>query len=442
MKYLRKLFLSLVAVFVLIVTNPGVFALQAYAWDTWTNSPAWSKPGWSTPPEWDEPKWSNPPEWQEPSWDSPPEWNSEPGWDTPPEWNNAPKWENSPWVTPPEWNTDPGSSRDGPGKNPSGNGKEQPDPGSPSEYSPQNPGGNNNFIPGPPLNPDYQNPGLETLEDLNQQNNPPAEQTGGQADNGQPDPNKENKPLDPYKVTKYVGDTIINGQVKMIHDAVKDPEKFNVNFPSRTNYLTRVAVNGFKLGFEGSVPADMLLYGHDSADKYFKVKDSLDTLRKARLALNDTSALSPASSSTLETASSVSKMSPLAKLNFATAGISAGFAAVDTYKGFKSIGDAKSGQEKGEAIGTTMASGGDFLMNAGTMMTAIPIPAVQAVGAGVIMVGGALWAAGTATKLISRHWDKITGAAKKVVDFRNKARKKIVDTGVKLAKGVISLFSR
>lgn len=421
-KRFNRLF-AILAIILIVFQSSPLLIMAADPWtgstwkgDTWEGN-TWKNKTW-TGTEWDGQDW-NGQDWQG---------NSKAGGET---WNGS-TWEgskgsNTPWVVPPHKTTPSG----GEGGN---EWNSNPFNGNSWNNSPYN---QDPFNLNPYVNPYGNTPGVNGVQPgVNPSINEPIDQ--GET---------EQKDVDPYEVGKYIGDTVINGQVKMVAEAVKDPDKFNTTFPTRTNYLTRVAASGFKLGTDGSLPADMLTYGHDGVDKFFDVKNSLDDLRKIsadRAAAS--SAGSIAATAVEEVAGSTSalqRMSPLSKLNVATAGISAGFAAVDTYKAYESLKTAKTGTEKGEAVGDMMAGGGDFLMSTGAIMAAIPIPAVQAVGAGIVVAGGVLWAAGTATKLVSRHWNKIKGAATSFVKWRENTKKKIVSGGVKLLKaGIKSLFSR
>ena len=433
MKWPRRVtrFAALIAAIFIIFQSFAFTAFAAWTGNTWQGQ-QWEGKSWNGTP-WEGQEWSGN-TWEGQEWQ-----DSEPGeqkeWEGPP-WDGT-QWSSLPWYLQSSANGQSWTGNNWTGNGINGNGWN----GTPfngngvngNSWS-SNPFSGNGFTGNGPFNGQYGGiPGI---------NGAPFNQGGAQHAANPSD--SSHKGPDGYKVTKYVVDTVINGQVKMVADAVKDGDAFNKNFLTRPNYLTRVAASGFKLGFDGALPADLILTGHDGTDKFYKVKDNLDKLRKfsqERAAAANVGNLAPAAGEVLREAAKVTKMTPLSKLNVATAGLSAGFAAVDTYKAYQSFKSAKTGTQKGEAVGGMIASTGDFLMNAGTMTAAFP--GAQAVGAGIIVAGGILWGIGTATKLISRHWNKITGAARKFVSWRENTKKKIIGGGVKLLKaGFNALFSR
>ncbi|MCA1042489.1 hypothetical protein LCM00_23655 [Bacillus infantis] len=409
MKSVKRIFVSLMALAVLFFMNPGFLAINAYAWETWNsnpgwnNNPTWSSPGWESSPEWTNPGWETAPEWQtkpdwtKPAWETAPEWQTKPDW-TKPAWETAPEWNTKPWETKPEWNSGPGSNNpNGPSGNPNGN-----NPGSnPSNPSTVPGGSTNNPPPGPPYSQDYKNPGLETLDQLNQTKNPPSNKS-----NQPEDPFLTVNPPDPYNVLKYSAKDIVGGTINLADKVVRGNE---LELKDYLDYKKGLAVNGFKTLTKGDPTLDAIHDSHSiyksSKDLYQKAK-TFDEFRK----INDLKK----AGDIIEAAEKFDDLYRAGKTftpgNAIVSAVTLPFAVNDTVNNVKKFNSAGTSEEK-------TAAAWDLVGNSGEIITGLApavalIPGAQPIAAGMVVVGGVLSLASLGHKMY-RNREKIVKDVKK-----------------------------
>ncbi|MCA1037806.1 hypothetical protein [Bacillus infantis] len=429
MKSVKRIFVSLMALAVIFFMNPGFLAINAYAWETWNsnsgwnNNPTWSSPGWESSPEWTNPGWETAPEWQtkpdwtKPAWETAPEWQTKPdwtkpAWETAPEWNNQPEWNTKPWETKPEWNSGPGNNNpNGPSSNPNGN-----NPGNNPGSNPNNPstvpGGNtNNPPPGPPYSQDYKNPGLETLDQLNQTKNPPSNNSSNTAE----DPFLSINSPKPYDVLKYSAKDIVGGTINLADKVVRGND---LELKDYLDYKKGLAVNGFKTLTKGDPTLDAIYDAQsvykNSKDLYQKYKTfeefrNINNLKKA--------------GDIIEAAEKFDDLYRAGKTftpgNAIVSAVTLPFAVNDTVNNVKKFNSAGTSEEK-------TAAAFDLVGNSGEIITGLApavalIPGAQPIAAGMVVVGGVLSLASLGHKMY-RNREKIVKDVKKKF---NKAKEKV-----------------
>jgi hypothetical protein len=406
MKTAKRIVVSLMALAVLFFMNPGFFALNAYAWETWNskpnwnNSPTWSSPVWESPPEWTNPGWETAPEWQtkpdwtNPAWETAPEWGSQYEWSNP-GWETAPEWNSSPWENKPEWNSDASNNNpNGSSDNPSGN-----NPNNPSTV----PGGNtNNPPPGPPYNPEYQNPGLETLDQLNQTTNPPVNNSSNSAE----DPFLTIESPKPYDVANFSAKDILGSTVNLTDKVIRGNELELKDF---LNYKGTMAFNGFKTFTKGDPTLDAI---YDSQSFYQNSKE-LYQKYKTFEAFREINKLNKAGD-IIEAATKFDDLYRAGKTftpgNAVVSAITLPFAVTDTVNNVKKLNNAGTSEEKSAAAWDLVGNSGDIIT--GLAPAVALIPGAQPIAAGMVVVGGALSLASLGHKLY-RNREKIVKDVKK-----------------------------
>lgn len=405
MKKLKRTFLSLAAIAVLLLMNPGLLAIQVYAWDNWTsqpqwNNPAWSQPGWTTPPDWKDPAWTTPPEWQDPSWKTSPEWNDS-NWKNAPEWNNTPQWNNSPWQTSPEWSKDPANpDQTGPGVNPNNPSTSPDGTNSPNQ---------DRKLPGPPYNPDYKNPGLETLDQIDQTIKQPSGKDEKTASEDESFFNFEN--MKPKDAISFAVKDVIGGTADLAVQVVTENKELTLK--DLLNNRKSIYLSGFKSLTKGDTTVDFL---YDSADTVSGAKGVLDSVKTYQL-LSEYENLKKAGN-IIAAAEKYDELLQAGKTftpaNAVVSAIAMPFTIMDTVENVGKFNSAKNTDEK-------VAAGMDLVGNAGGIISGAAagvalIPGAQPIAAGMLVVGGVLSLASLGYKLYSNR-------EKVVKDIKNKFKK-------------------
>ncbi|MGD6857953.1 hypothetical protein ACQCVO_23225 [Bacillus infantis] len=383
--------------------NPGFLAINAHAWETWN-----SNPGWNNNPTWNSPGWESPPEWTNPGWETAPDWQTKPdwtkpAWETAPEWNNQPEWNTKPWETKPEWNSGPGNNNpNGPSSNPNGN-----NPGNNQGSNPNNPstvpGGNtNNPPPGPPYSQDYKNPGLETLDQLNQTKNPQSNNNSSTSE----DPFLTINPPKPYDAAKFSAKDIVGGTINLTDKVLRGNE---LELKDYLDYKKGMAVNGFKTFTKGDPTLDAIYdsqsFYKNSKDLYQKYK-TFETFREINR-LNNAGDILTAAEKFDDLYRAGKTFSPG---NAVVSAITLPFAVNDTVNNVKKFNSAGTSEEKSAAAWDLVGNSGEIIT--GLAPAVALIPGAQPIAAGMVVVGGALSLASLGHKLY-RNREKIVKDVKK-----------------------------
>ncbi|XXM72015.1 hypothetical protein ACQ0QQ_20460 [Lysinibacillus sphaericus] len=89
---------------------------------------------------------------------------------------------------------------------------------------------------------------------------------------------------------------------------------------------------------------------------------------------------------------------PISRLNIGVAAVGTITAGIDTGSKWHAAINASSDAERNKMMGETIGAMGETLMNASVLVAATPIPGAQVIGAGMAVVGGAMWLGATAYK--------------------------------------------
>ncbi|MGS2779808.1 hypothetical protein ACVBAX_20925 [Robertmurraya sp. GLU-23] len=411
MKKLKRTFLSLVAITVLLLMNPGFLAIQVYAWDNWTskpswNDPTWSQPGWTTPPEWQDPTWKTPQEWQDPSWRTAPEWNDS-TWKDANEWNNTPQWNNSPWQTKPEWNN---NSSGNPGQNEPGVNPTNPTTSRDGTNNP-NPDGT---LPGPPYNPDYTNPGLEQLEQIDQTINQPSAGDTETASGDEPFINFGK--MDPKDAISFAVKDVIGGTANLTVQALNENKELTLQDFLKNRGSIYAA--GFKGLTKGDETIQYLFDGSDSVSKIKDIHNGINTFQGFK-AIRDLEAAGDLLGAAAKYDELLQAGRTFTPGNAVVSAIAMPFTIMETVENVGKFNAAKTSEEKFDA-------GADLVGNAGGIISGAAlgvglIPGAQPIAAGMLVVGGVLSLASLGYKLI-RNREKVV---KDVKEKFNKAKEKV-----------------
>jgi hypothetical protein len=409
MKKLKRTFLSLAAIAVLLLMNPGVLAIQVYAWDNWTsqpqwNNPAWSQPGWTTPPDWKDPAWTTPPEWQDPSGATPPEWNDS-NWKNAPEWKSGQQWNNSPWQTKPEWNKNPNTNpANGPDVNPNNPST------SPDGTNNQNPDGK---LPGPPYNPDYKNPGIEKMEQIDQTIKQPSAKDEKTASEDEPFFNFEN--MKQKDAISFAVKDVIGGTADLAVQVVTENKELTLK--DLLNNRKSIYLSGFKSLTKGDTTVDFLYNSADAVTGAKGVYDSFNTFKgyKAYQDLMKTGNVIAAAQKYDELLQAGKTFTPA---NAVVSAIAMPFTIMDTVENVGKFNAAKN-------TGKKVSVGMDLVGNAGGIISGAAagvalIPGAQPIAAGMLVVGGALSLASLGYKIYSNREKVVKDVKKKFKKAKEK----------------------
>lgn len=422
MKRGKRVFLSLIAICFLLLMNPGFIAVQAYAWGTWNSQPQWSQPSWNQPswnsqpqwndpawtttPDWNDPTWQTPPEWQDPAWQTSPEWQN-PAWQTSPEWNNQMQWGNPPWQNAPEWNLD----------------QNNPNTNNPNQNGPDGSSGNPNVTPDgpqpiqdiqPPYNPDYTNPGIEKLNELRENVNPPTN-LNKVAPNDDPFFNFEDVGM--KDGLEFAVKDVIGGTTEL---AMKVVGNNNGEITVKDFLQNRAGIYGagFKALTKGDPTVDFLYDSKDIATGAKGIYDNYNTY-KGYKAVADLKKAGDLVASAAKYDELVQAGKTFSSGNAVVSAIAMPFTIYDTVQNVGKFNDAKTSDEK-------WASGMDLVGNAGSIISGAAagvalIPGAQPIAAGMLAVGGALSLVSLGHK-VWRNREKIVADVKQKY---NKAKEKV-----------------
>jgi hypothetical protein len=183
---------------------------------------------------------------------------------------------------------------------------------------------------------------------------------------------------------------------------------------SAMKYLaSSVLLNGLKLGVNNPI-VETVTFGIDAFDKGEMVVGAVQGARTA------TQASAVGATAMQGAAVAAPAMGALGKLNVATAAAGVVFGTVETYGEIFGKGGAvdtwndsnASGAEKTAEISDATASFGSTLMSAGVVTAAFP--GAQAIGAGLVVAGAAIWGASKLTGYVAKNWTGIKNTASKV----------------------------
>lgn len=394
MKRLSKVIFSFIIIFsIMLMNGTSIWTQQAYAWGKWNQAPQWNAPAWETPPEWQDPTWVTPPEWH-----TPPAWNTSPQWQTAPQWSapawTASDWSNSPWKTPPVWNAPVQNQPGGPGNGPEGGSGPGNVPG--GSNGPSLPGqpGTNGPVAGNHPNPNFQNPGQNTLEQLNNNVRNPS------------DSFFEFEAPSTYDGISFVGKDVIGETINFADTIIRqDSANFGDYLSSRQN----IAYAGFKTFVKGDPTLDAVYDGVDLVtgakdiyDNYNRFQ-SLNTVRQ----IEQTGDIILAAEHMAELHRTGKTFSPG---NAVVSAITMPFTVYDTVQNVGKFNEATTTQGKWDA-------GMDLVGNSGDMITGLApfvamIPGAQPIAAGMVVVGGVLSLASLGYKMF-RNREKIVKDVKK-----------------------------
>ncbi len=411
MKKLKRIFLVLAAIAVLILMNPGSLAIQVYAWDSWTSQPQWNKPQWSQPewnnptwdqPEWKDPTWTTPPEWKDPTWTTPSEWEA-PSWTTP-EWNSEPQWNNSPWQTKPEWN-----------QNPNANGSDV-NPNnpltSPDGTNNPNPGGK---LPGPPYNPDYMNLGLEKFEQIDQTIKQPS--TKDPKTTSEDDSFFNFKDMETKDAISFAVKDVIGGTVDLAVQVVTENKELTLK--DLQNNKKSIFLSGFKSLTKGDTTVDYLYDSVETAEGAKKVYDRYKNYKEYKIIqrLKKSGDLIAAAQKYDELLKAGKTFTPA---NAVVDTIAMPFTIMDTIENVGKFNAAKNSDEKFAAGIDLVGNAGGIISGAAAGVALIPIPGAQLIAAGMLVVGGGLSLASLGLKLYRNRKKFVKDVKKKFKKVKEK----------------------
>ncbi|KSU57613.1 hypothetical protein AS034_21115 [[Bacillus] enclensis] len=89
---------------------------------------------------------------------------------------------------------------------------------------------------------------------------------------------------------------------------------------------------------------------------------------------------------------------PISRLNIGVAAVGTVTSGIESLTKWNSAYNATSDSERNQLMGETIGSVGETLMNGSLLVAAAPIPGAQVIGAGMAVVGGAMWLGATAYK--------------------------------------------
>ncbi|MFT4415398.1 hypothetical protein ACLM5H_16175 [Fredinandcohnia humi] len=397
MKRLRRICFSLLAIVVLLVTNPGSLA---YAWGSWNTNPGWKGPSWDTPPTWE-----TTPTWETvPSWEIPPEWNQHP-------WQIQPEWGENPWVTPPVWNQDPANPTGGNGTNPNG---PTVNPNNPSQNGPgQNPGDNTSTP--------SDNTQTGPTDNVNDND---KSQDGSKQDSGNSEPTTSDSPFFNFKdidqkgAIEYISKDILGGTVSLIGKTANGGEITPKDF---LTYKGNIFYAGFKGFTKGDQTVDFIYDSADVATKSVDLYKQVSTFNDFRQIQN-----LQKSGDILAAAAKYDELVQAGKTftpaNAIVSAIAMPFTIIDTVDNVGKFNAAKTSEEK-------TAAGMDLVGNAGSIISGAAagvalIPGAQPIAAGMLVVGTALSLVSLGhkiyrnrTKIVKDVKEKFSKAKKAVTGF-------------------------
>ncbi|HAM79746.1 hypothetical protein [Ornithinibacillus bavariensis] len=271
---------------------------------------------------------------------------------------------------------------------------------------------------------------------------------------------------DEFNAAKYVWDNMMNAAIDIETNYPNGLHGLGPNGLS-PDFFKGFMVDTIKLQLGDHIAVDLYDIGDTAYNMYSGYKD-LEAIRQATFAANAASMTNNAyqistasrfaqygnlikdSADVFLTktefgnlSSTWSSMGALSKLNFVASGVNAGLSA---YKTGVSIGNAidtwqntKDGSARTSAIADIGANLGETLMSVGGVATAIP--GGQALGAGLVIVGGGLFVVSKATKLVADNWDKITDFGKSVGNGIKNAGKSIAKGAKKVGSMIKGWFS-
>ena len=225
---------------------------------------------------------------------------------------------------------------------------------------------------------------------------------------------------DGFEVFNYVAKDVILGQVSLAGDSLTSSS--GEMGRGSAFFLSGVLLNGLKLGIDSPI-LEGISDANDAAANGFTAAQSINTIQSARTASQ--AATVGGAVGGAATAGSAA-MGALGKLNVVAAVGGTVLGGIDTYQ--KTFGEggaidtfndsSVSGADKTVAVTDATASLGSTLMSAGVVAAAIP--GGQAIGAGIVVAGAALWGASKLTGYVAKNWGSIKGAASKAGDAISK----------------------
>lgn len=225
--------------------------------------------------------------------------------------------------------------------------------------------------------------------------------------------NDYSKTPTPYEVAKYIGNDVILGQVQLAADSYA-PDAVDSMGGNTSSFLRSTLFNGLKLGINSPI-LDFASDVSDGVDVYQDAKGAISTLTSGTNIATNTTAAGSMMNGAAQAGSSA--MGALGKLNVATAAVGTVLGVVDTSmnigKAFDVFGDDNTtAVERTVAVTDATESLGSTLMSAGGVAAAIP--GGQAIGAGLVVAGAAIWGASKLTSYVAKNWDGIKNTASKV----------------------------
>ncbi|WP_010098598.1 hypothetical protein [Ornithinibacillus scapharcae] len=227
-----------------------------------------------------------------------------------------------------------------------------------------------------------------------------------------------------FVVKDIIGSTATASSTALSYDRHNDVG-IKTDFGFGPKMYSDIFVNGFKLAGVDNLAIDgydTFSHVYDSVDGYKQFKDSRGvkdlssdySVNNKKPIINDKLPKPP-----MAVEKALSKLSvPGAILSSVSSGGKTISSIVEVSKNW----DESSGSERVAGIAGAGENLGDFLLDSGAVVSAVP--AFQVAGGIMMGVGGALWVVSRGTRAIAENWDKIKDTGKKMVDGAKNLAKK------------------